>query len=66
MSNFSCSVVARRPNPEKISMKLQDIPSNRKFSALFNRICCKFVFVEEKITRRSLHKTLEFLGGINH
>ena len=60
------SAVAKRLNPEKMSIKLQDIPSNRKFSALFNGICCKFVSVEEKITRRSLHKTLEFLGGINH
>ena len=60
------SAVARRPNPEKISIKLQDIPSNRKFSALFNGICCQFVSVEEKMTGGSLHKTLEILGGINH
>ena len=60
------SAVARRPNPEKISIKLQDIPSIRKFSALFNGIGCKFVSVGEKITRRSLHVTLAFLGSINH
>ena len=57
--SYTDSVVARRP-------KLQGIPSNRKFSALFNGICCKFVSVREKITRRSFHKKLEFLGGINH
>ena len=54
------------PNPEKMSIKLQYIPSNRKFSALFNGICCQFVSGGEKITRRSLHKKLEFLDNINH
>ena len=57
--SYTDSVVARRP-------KLQGIPSNRKFSALFNGICCKFVSVREKITGRSFHNAFEFLGGINH
>ena len=59
------SAVARRPNPEKISIKLQYIPSNRKFSALFNGLCCKFVSAGEKIKRCNFHKTLEFMGGKN-
>ena len=64
--NQPCSAVAKRLNPEKIPIKLQYIPSNRKFFALFNGICCQFVSVEEKIIRHILHKTLEFLGGRNH
>ena len=53
-------------NPEKMSKKLQDIPSNKKFSVLFNGICCKFVSVREKKYKTQFAQKLEFLGGIFH